>query len=212
MRDVACVIISCEQRSAARARTVPQLRSAGLEPNVFLSPCNPASQISNGLVSGAALAWAAETGKDVLFVEDDIDLGADFGWYLDHAPDAITYLYINEQQPGRMQKLYGPRLAQDVTEGRPMKRQFVKARTFIGLFGTQCALIPERYVAGIARDLERPKRAFDGHLPAFADRNALPIFIALPSPVRHRNVRVARDGAGNPKYSISFGLERIEDA
>jgi len=211
MRDVACVMISCEQRSEARSETIPQLEAIGLKPRVFLSPCNPASQVSNGLVSGQALAWAAEQGKPVLFVEDDIDLGDDFVWYLGRAPDAITYFYINEQMPGRCQKLYGPQLAESVMEGRPMKRQFVKARTFIGLFGTQCVFIPQRFLALLALELTRPRKAFDGHLPAFADRHDHPIYIALPNPVQHRNVNVARtDRPAKPKLSHSFNCPRLE--
>jgi len=212
MRSLACVMISCQQRSHARSETIPQLQAVGIEPRVFLSPCDPPSQKSNGMVSGQALAWAAETGKDVLFVEDDIDLGPDFPWYLEHAPDAVTYFYINEQVNGRMQKLYGPRLADDVLRGRPLARRFLQPRTFIGLFGTQCVLIPKRFVAPLALELTRPRMAFDGHLPHFADHHAHPIFIAVPNPVQHRNVNVARsDRPAKPKLSYSFNSPRLEE-
>lgn len=210
--NVTCVMISCAQRSDARAKTIPQLQRAGLTVHAFLSPCNPASQISNGEVSGRALAWAVTRDKPVLFVEDDIDLGADFEWYLQRAdPTITTWFYLNEQKVGRATSLYGRDVAATALTQQPMRRQFVTARHYLGLFGTQCVLVPRAVARALAIELQAPRMAFDGHLPQYLERHQLPARIAVPNPVQHRNVRVARDLHGPAKYSLSFDCPRLAD-
>jgi len=212
---IATVMISCAQREAARAETIAQLEAIGLEPFVFLSPCNPAGQIGNATVSRRALEYAALLNLPTLFVEDDIDLAPDFSWFLQRAdPDRVTFLFMAELTKGRMPNraisLYGPDIADAAFSGRPMPRQFVQARHWNGLWGTQCLLIPPKVVKDLAEDLREPYTAFDEHLRAYLERTRHPVMIALPNPVQHRGVRIARNGAGSGYRSFTYHSERLE--
>ena len=213
--NIATVMISCQQRHEARAETLPQLEAIGLEPRVFLSPCEPAGQISNAVVSRDALTWAATTGLPTLFCEDDIDLAPDFAWFLEHAdPERVTYLFMAELTQGRMPNravsLYGPEVAEVALNALPMPRQLVPTRHWNGLWGTQCLLIPAVAVKALVRDLAEPYTAFDEHLRAYLERSRTPVDVALPNPVQHRGVRTARNGLGSGYRSASYNCPRLE--
>lgn len=213
--NIATVMISCRQREAARAETLPQLNAAGLEPEVFLSPCDPPGQLENARISREALAWAASTGLPTLFCEDDIDLAPDFAWYLERAdPSRVTFLFMAELtkgwMPNRAIGLYGPDVAEVALNARPMTRQFVTTRHWNGLWGTQCLLIPAAAVKTLVEDLREPYTAFDEHLRAYLERSRSPVMVAVPNPVQHRGDRTARNGAGSGYRSASYHCPRVE--
>jgi len=214
---IASVMISCAQREHARAQTIPQLARQGLEPLVFLSPCNPASHLGNAAVARRALEFAALLNAPTLFCEDDIDLAPDFGWFIDHAdPQRITFLFMSEltqgRKPNRAVALYGPDVAEEAFSGRPMRRRFVQARHWNGLWGTQCLLLPRRAVSDLADDLQKPYASFDEHLRAYLERTRQKAMVALPNPVQHRGVRVAREGPGCGYRSYTYNSPRQEGA
>jgi len=199
---------------AARALTVPQLERAGFAPRVFLSACAPAGPEGNREVSHRALAWAARQGGDTLFVEDDIDLAADFAWCVDLARQAgdLAYLYLNDA-PGRLVQHHGRPLARDVLKRVPIRRGAHLVQRRSALFGTQCVFIPARLAAEMVRILEAPHspggrgEPFDGRLHLWARRNpAEAVRVILPHPVQHRKDRTGREGTMREMRSYSFGL------
>lgn len=197
-------IISCQQRAAARSKTVPQLQRAGLQPTVILSPCSPAGAEGNAAATRQALEAAA--GGDLLFCEDDIDLAEDFPEALALArtiTDRIVYLYAHDT-PARMHRVYGVQLAQRIRNAQPIPTGLYEA--LADVMGGQCVYLP---AAVLVRTPIPYRVPCDQHFAAVArDAGAL---IRLPHAVQHRADRTARppvDSSG--KTSRSYHLPRME--
>lgn len=206
---------SCRVRELARARTIPQLRAAGLDPIVFLSPCDPAGPEQNRLVALDAMRHAATIGLPTLYVEDDIDVDAIlFPWALQLAArlDAVTYLYLNDQ-PTRLRLHFGNDVTRTITEGGLLTRGAYAIRTRAALFGTQAVMIPSRLLGTMVDILEDTtssrswRQPWDGRLHIWLRKNLQErVFSILPHPVQHRQDRTGRHETRTVMRSLSYGM------
>lgn len=203
-------MISCEPRHAARARTLPQLRAAGLEPRLFLDDCAPRPErpeTGNKWIAAEALRWAE--GRDLLIVEDDIDPAPDFPAALElaRASGGVAYLYVHDE-PERMRALYGAKRAERLLSGKPTPLEATPARTVTGLFGAQCVLVPARCVPLVLESIGRVRKAVDAALQDAITRHRLSACVVTPHAVQHRHDRTCRTPESYPKRSLSFGVPR----
>ena len=205
---------SCRVRELARARTIPQLRAAGLDPIVFLSPCDPAGPEQNRLVALEAMQHAAALGHATLYVEDDIDVDPIlFPWALDLAErlDAVTYLYLNDQ-PARLRFHFGNDVTNTIMERGMLTRGAYAIRTRAALFGTQAVMIPARLLGTMVDILEdtsvkSPRQPWDGRLHTWLKRHPEErVFSILPHPVQHRQDRTGRQETRTVMRSMSYGM------
>ncbi len=212
---ITTVMGSCRVRELARARTLPQLHAAGLNPIVFLSPCDPAGPEQNRLVALDAMRHATGIGLPTLYVEDDIDVDPVlFPWAIDLAErlDAVTYLYLNDQ-PTRLRLHFGNDVTQTITEGGMLTRGAYAIRTRAALFGTQAVLIPARLLGTMVELLEDTtssrswRQPWDGRLHLWLRKNPQErVFSILPHPVQHRQDRTGRNETRTVMRSMSFGM------
>ena len=208
---VQVVMISCEQRAAARNETIPQFSDVGLEVAVTLSPCNPAGPAQNNIASVHALRHAYSQGKHCLFIEDDVDIDGElFKWALAEAVqrDRVTFLYLHDRER-RVREFYGQVLADRIMAGLPIRRDLYQLRTVRELTSGQAIFLPYWFYAPIVEQnrLQGTRQSFDVFLSHYLATVRETPLVALPHPVQHRHVRVAREGRGRPeKFSKSFGL------
>ena len=214
MTDILTVMASCRVRETARARTIPQLRQAGLDPLVFLSPCDPAGPQQNRIVAHEALTHAATKRLPTLYVEDDIDIDQQlFRWALDLAVrlDAVTYLYLNDT-PARMREHFGREIERSITNEEAIVRGAYAIRERAALFGTQCVLIPARLLDTMVSILEfdsglRRRMPWDGRLHTWLrEHRDERVFSILPHPIQHRQDRTGRTEATKVMRSMSYGM------
>lgn len=210
--DLTAVMVSCHQRETARALTLPQLHAVGVRPRVFLDDCGPKSvrgEAGNKWVADEALAWAVTRGRPVLFLEDDIDLATDFADALDLAlaRDRITYLYLNES-PDRMDGIYGPALAERLLAGRPTPLALTRARTSVGLFGTQAVLLPHAAAVRLRAFVPKVRKAIDAALQLMVTHGGAEVLVATPNVVQHRHDRTGREPDASVKRSLSYSVPR----
>lgn len=205
------VMISCQQRHETRNLTTTQLQAVGLEPEIFLSPCNPAGNRQNAQVSAQALTFAREQKRGVLFVEDDLDVRSDFPLYLEAAQKAqqVTYFYVHDTSyPGaELSKLYGLDVWRRITERQSIPPGLYPLKRNWGLGNGQCIYIPQAILGTLdLKDLARGARSIDTFLwMVWHERELMPL-VALPHPIQHRQVRVARGEAKPDRFSLSFDL------
>ena len=218
MTDVLTVMASCRVRETARARTIPQLRQAGLDPIVFLSPCNPAGATQNRAVAFEALTHAAGKRLPTLYVEDDIDIDQHlFPWALDLAVrlDAVTYLYLNDT-PARLREHFGREIERSITNEEAIVRGAYAVRERAALFGTQCVLIPARLLDTMLDVLSRTdgrghRNPWDGRLHLWLRENRDErVFSILPHPVQHRQDRTGREQTNRIMRSMSYGMAWVD--
>lgn len=221
---VTAVLISCRQRDRARELTIPQLQAVGINPRVFLDECiltPEKTELGNKWIGERALRWALEQHptRPILFLEDDIDLAPDFPNALDMAVSAnlTTYMYINEQHASdnqtylRMERLYGPRLADQIRRGEPTRMRLKESKSYVGLYGTQAVFIPVSVAHRLLDEwLGRSRKAFDAALQLCLEGENLPALIAVPNVVQHRHDRTAREPEKYMKRSRSFECPREE--
>lgn len=204
------VMSSCRCREEDRALTLPQLEAFGVTPELFLSECEPAGPPEN--LANGLRAIASSKGRDVLFLEDDIDLAPDFGTFLDMVRElgVMTWLYINDR-PHRSPALYGRAVWRMIEAREAFPRGLLKPNTYYGLWGAQCVFIPSEHVKGLLRFKEPFNGAFDDLLQTYAARVQADVRVAIPNPVQHRQSRVGRtaDNPQNVKRSASFALPRV---
>lgn len=209
-------VISCAARTEARAVTLPQLEAAGLQPRVFLSPCDdtqPAGGRGNALVSAKALRAALEARADLLFCEDDIDLAPDFPRFLSlaRASGTVTYLYLHDVGH-YMADRYGLALAHAIQRGEPIDAGLYPLQKQVELSGAQCIYVPFETLTDLPIGvLEAGAMPIDRWLSLYLQHLGVTPLVALPHPVQHRQVRVARARPhllSVDKYSKSFSLER----
>lgn len=210
--DVTPVMVSCLSRTLARSLTIPQLQAVGLDPKVFLDPCEPRDdrpELGNKWIADEALAWAVEFERPVLFLEDDVDLAPGFPATLDAAlrVGEITYFYLNET-PERMEGLYGPELAARLIAGQPTPVALTPARTVVGLFGTQAVLLPHATAVRLRHFIPKTRKAIDAALQLLITRDRAPVRVATPNVVQHRHDRTGREPESYAKRSISFDCPR----
>jgi hypothetical protein len=205
---------SCRVRETARARTIPQLRQAGLDPIVFLSPCTPAGPEQNRAIAYEAITHAIGKNLPTLYVEDDIDIDQQlFPWALDLAVrlDAVTYLYLNDT-PARMREHFGREIERSITNEEGIIRGAYAVRERAALFGTQCVLIPARLLGAMQRILEfdsglRRRMPWDGRLHTWLrEHRDERVFSILPHPIQHRQDRTGRTEATKVMRSMSYGM------
>lgn len=211
---ITTVMGSCRVRELARSRTIPQLRGAGLDPIVFLSPCDPAGPEQNRLVALEAMRHAAAIGLPTLYVEDDIDVDPIlFPWALELATrlDAVTYLYLNDA-PARLRLHFGNEVTQAIMDGGMLTRGAYAIRTRAALFGTQAVMIPSRLLSAMVEILEDTsgrswRQPWDGRLHTWLKRHHEErVFSILPHPVQHRQDRTGRMESRTVMRSMSYGM------
>lgn len=215
-RPLVATVISCRQREQARAETIPQLESIGLDPLVVLSPCDdtqPAGGRGNALASSQAIKHALTVGADLLFCEDDIDLAPDFPRFLNLArrERRVTYFYLHDVGH-YMTHRYGAALTNAILTRQPIRAGLYELKTARNLSGSQCIYLPhEELRRAPTHVFQSGNRPMDIWLSQWLHSDGITPLVALPHPVQHRQVRVARVKPNqlNPdKYSRSFGLER----
>jgi len=207
-------MISCAQRTTARALTIPQLETAGLAVTTFLDECRePTPPGSNGRIGLEATRHAMTLDTPVLFVEDDIDLAEDFPQQLDAAlrdSEAVTYFYLNDRRE-RLQAWLGNDAADSILKRQPQERRLHRVIPPRWLYGTQCVLVPQHVLPHLERILANAAREpLDGAMVKAINAAKAPANIALPHPVQHRHDRTARTEDGKIKRSMSFDLPRLE--
>lgn len=204
-------MISLTARHAAREATLPQLHAAGIHPTVILDDGD--GQSGNGAVGLRAVQHARSANTDwTLILEDDIDLAPDFPAFLTHAQsrdEAVTYFYLNDR-PDRLKRLLGDAAAESILRREPQRRRLHPARSYGGLFGTQCVLIPNSLLPVIERSQARHLDAFDGNVMRAAMSVRTPVLIAIPHPVQHRHDRTGREPDDRAKRSLSYPLARTQ--
>lgn len=209
------MMLSCHSRSGARAVTVPQLVTAGVEPVVFVDGCVPnprwGMDVGNKRIGAKALTWALGASEGpVLVVEDDIDLAPDFPQALDVAvqSDVTTFFYLNEEA-SRMKDIYGQPLARNLLSGTPTPLSLTPAREYVGLFGTQCVLLPRDVALGVLEFIPRARKAFDAALWTLLSERRMPVNVVTPNVAQHRHDRTGRIPDSSVKRSLSFDCPRM---
>lgn len=206
-------VISCVQRHETREETTLQLRAVGLKPEAFLSPCNPAGSPENARVSARALRWALYQGAGVLFCEDDLTVHPDFPLYLEAAieADRFTYFYVHDTsyEGSELGSLYGLEIYRAITERTPIPPGLYELRRNWGLGNAQCMFLPRAFLESLdLEELEKGSRSVDTFLWMTLHERGITPLVALPHPVQHRGVRVARDNRKPDRFSLSFDLPR----
>lgn len=211
---VLTVMLSCHQRHEARALTIPQLTAAGLRPLVIYDQCEPGRHKGNKQVGGDAVRFAAALDLPLLVVEDDIDLAPDFPQALEMAlsmpREEPVYFYLNESvsHENRVASIYGPEIDEAIRAGSPLPLRLLPARTYIGLFGTQCVLIPPSLAGDVLRRIDAVRVAFDAALQTAIKSRYPPAYVVVPNVVQHRHDRTGREADHSVKRSLSFDCPR----
>lgn len=206
------LMISCRLRTAARAATIPQLEAAGVDVRVFIDACDPIRAADNGPITLDAIRHARSRGGHALLVEDDIDLANDFPEALEAATvaadaGAVVYLFLIDRWD-RMLLHYGRELTEEILMGRAMQRQVIPVASPKMLYGTQCVLLPERFLPIYEAQLaDRPEPA-DRSLQRTITKSSWPVKVVLPHPVQHRQDRTLRGVDDRVKLSQSYWLPR----
>ena len=244
-RPLLCSVLSAAERRATRERTLTQLKAAGLNPVVSLNtPTEANAAIAederarleslgyrvwitgdptrgyggrNNIAGGRpAFFEALDTGADLLYCEDDIDLAPDFLWYLDEARavrDAVTYLYCHD---GRGDKQLGNRYGHTIWRAlkrcmyyrEPFPPGLYRVRDTTKLNSGQAIVFPHEVLHLLPLDeLNHSHSAVDMWTQSRVTKVGVPILVALPHPVQHRHDRTGRQPSVNPnKTSQSFDL------
>jgi len=190
-------IVSCSQRATVRAGTEAELRAAGLEPVVYLSPCQPAGPQGHAAVSALALRDAQESGLDWLFCEDDLTLSPGFPAALQkaQASGGVTYLYLHEDERSMTIRYPDEILEQIRRRSAGLTPRHVRLLDAQFLESAQCVLIPAAAAAQMRVEaLERLGLSFDMFLEAFLRETRRSAFAMVPCPVQHLE---AREGRGS---------------
>ena len=214
-------IISCQQRTETREETARQLRAVGLEPHIVLSPCDPLANRATHLAPGSrgnatatakALQRCLDLEADCLFCEDDITLASDFPAFLGMARSsgAVTWLFMLER-PEKMAAHYPPALIKRIESGHPMPRALIEPLRVGDIRGSQCVYLPHAFLVRTIHDrLPYAGVPSDWFIASEAARLKWPARVAMPNPVQHRHVRVARSADRLDKASRSYHLPRLE--
>jgi hypothetical protein len=245
MRPLLCSVLSAAERRTTRDLTLAQLTAAGLKPVVSLNtPTHENAAIADKeadhLKSAGYRVWitgdpekgygghnniaggrpaffeAFETGSDLLYCEDDIDLAHDFLWFLGEARavrDAVTYFYTHD---GRGDKQLGARYGLHVWRSlkrcmyyrEPFPPGLYRVRDTTKLNSGQAILFPHEVLQLLPLDeLNHSHSAVDMWTQSRVTKVGVPILVALPHPVQHRHDRTGRQPSVNPnKTSQSFDL------
>jgi hypothetical protein len=181
---------------------------------VVYDECRPGRDKGNKHAGGDAVMFAAAAALPLLVVEDDINLAPDFPQALEMALNAAldvpVYFYLNETatHEDRVSSIYGPELGAAINAGEPVPLQLVPARTYVGLFGTQCVLIPPNLAGDVLRRIDSVRIAFDAALQTAIMHRSPPAYVVVPNVVQHRHDRTGRDQDAGLKRSISYHLPR----
>lgn len=207
------LMISCQQRHAARDLTIPQFEAAGVPVRVFLDACDPIGPEDTGPVVLEAIRHARRRGGHALLIEDDIDLASDFPQALEAAvaeadAGAIVYLFLIDRLD-RMLLHYGRELTEEILMGRAFTRRVITPAAAKMLYGTQCVLIPEAFLPHFEAQLVARLEAADRALQRAITRHAWPVRVVLPHPAQHRQDRTQRPTDDRVKLSQSFWLPRL---
>lgn len=219
-KPLVVVMISCQQRHEARAVTIPQLNYYHLDPVVFLSPCKPAGSCGNAVVSRSAILYARKYNAPVLFFEDDVDLHRSFTAFLEESmeQDVLTYFYTHDDEE-YVRLRHRKELADRVLDPKGViEPGLYKARHGSKLLGSQAVYLPAGLVKRLRVDIAvdiGPSRgiygcwSFDVLLDNTAISEGFWPYIALPNPVQHRHVRVARDTQESISLKRSLTFDRL---
>lgn len=195
-------LISCEQRREYRERTLEQLASVGIAPQLFISPCQPPSQSEQRRNSRLALAHAGD--DDMVFFEDDILVNDRLPKFIELAvrSQEIVHFYL-----AGTRFLSKPN-QQLVAQGRPMRPGLYPIQHARGHFGTQATYLPP----GLAKQLlDTPywqvSMPFDIALRTYARKAERRMLAALPNPVQHQGPpNLVAPTARKPHKSLTFEL------
>lgn len=213
-------MVTCKQRTEARAITLPQFHALGYHPIVFESACEPASIQQLNETATKAIKYAADAGTHMLYIEDDIDLNPElFPWAIELCKqiDSVTYLYLNDFTY-RLRPHYGPKVRTLIEKKKPIPRGAYEIKERLALFGTQCVFIPARLMPAMVNVIENddPKQymnPWDGRLLEWtrAARREK-IYSILTHPVQHRqDITAWESRKRNVMRSMSYASEWIDE-
>lgn len=198
-------MITCPQRAEERAKTLRQFGDFGLPVRVFEGACHPPSAAGNRKNGERVLAWAAETASDLLFVEDDIDLAADFPsalWAARMLGGPVTFWIERER--------HHPLEWWDATDATVPPVAFVPIPVMHGWYGTQCVLLPLESVL-VALEAREFGNGRSPPIDIFLRRaGALEgLRIAFPNPVDHRSPMTLTNQKRPRRVSRTYHLPRV---
>jgi hypothetical protein len=198
-------MITCAQRASERARTLRQFEDFGLPVRTFEDACDPPSPAGNRRNGERVLAWAAEKATDLLFVEDDIDLAADFPralWAARMLGGPVTFWIERER--------HHPSGWLDATDATVPPAAFAPIPVMHGWYGTQCVLLPLESVL-VAVGSREFGNGRSPPIDIFLRRaGALEgLRIALPNPVEHRSPVTLSNPKRPRRVSRTYHLPRV---
>lgn len=182
---------SCELRADERDKTVPQLAAFGLEPKVYLDPCNPATALGN---RRQAQRIVRDAEGELLFVEDDVDFKPSFPRWLELARErgVITLFCVL------------PRVAIPTNVRHAWRRSGAIRPDLYPLnvtgsfYGVQCVYFPASAVEKLKACpvlAESKMEPFDLYLRG-RHRQLGGLWGAFPNPVQHRSPESVRHLTG----------------
>ena len=193
--SLVCTIISLVEREKSRKAVVKQLERIGLEPHIIESDPREdmrdhGNHFSNAQASAKAIEFALEAKSDLLFCEDDIEIGRHFAAFVNNARalyvGKIVYFYAHDKVD-RMGKLYENTTKVMIKAKQHIEPDIIQVQTNRYLPFTQCVLIPFRHLEKF--DLEQIKegtKSFDLWLMReYIQKNNILPHMALPHPVQH---------------------------
>lgn len=198
-------MISCQQRAADRARTIPQFEAIGLSVTPFVDACDPPSTDKNKWNAERAVRAALEADCGLLLIEDDIDLAPDFMPALQAAlrDGGVVTFWLEKPY------LHPPEYQRIIARPDAVKAPvgLYPVSTFGRWYGTQCILIPHTELVAIAAS---PTFGVPTGAPfdRWVRQHLRGMKVALPNPVQHRSPPTLVDPNRIPRISPTFHLQR----
>lgn len=204
------IMVSCEYRRRARARTVAWLAAYGIEPLLIRTDCQPARPALTRRAGVTAMRTALDHGKDLLWLEDDIHAN-------DRLPDALA-LAARQEWPSVLCNIPPECQPEEFeaarTSGAPMPMTALPIPNLKTWGGSQAVYFPRAtlppllaspYVMGDDR-----RWAFDTAVRETYIEGGMTLLGIFPNPVQHDNepnaLSVTLGQRSRPKReSPSFG-------
>lgn len=250
MRSAVATLVTTPERRETRDATLRELARFDIQPLVILSTPTPENakaapseadeleargyqvQIvgrpdkgyggrNNALGFRAAFRAAYDSGSDLLYCEDDLQLADDFAWFVSLARDArnaATWLYTHDHRKDADQaRRYGVRTWHALKEAARLKQPFGPKGLYRMVDASransgQCFYLPWDVLNGLPlQELDRQPNPVDRWTQHRVVKHGFETLVALPHPVQHLVSRTGReppknDAARRAKTSMSFDL------
>lgn len=196
------VMRSCVWRETERTATLAALAVVGVHPEVFLSPCDPATREEG--IRTALQALAACRGGAALILEDDIEPSGDFPTWLRIAQA--------QDQPVTFCTMRWHMLPRSVIAAKktfqPLPTGLYPVRDRKRWWGSQAIYLPAHVVElALTSPYEHVKGGFDNWLRGLFLLHGLHLQVAVPNPVQHRDPRPTfGHPVDGPRRSNTYGM------